>query len=177
MKKLSFQYPEKNLLLKSPANTGRLKELYELYPDAKFIHIYRDPFKVYLSNERLYEKILPLIGFQKVRNEFMEEHILYAYEAMYKKYLDDRTLIPSNQLIEFSYEEFIAAPEETMRNAYAKLALGSFEKALPFFKEELQSTEDYKPNSYLKMDEALQNKIISRWKFAFDAFGYPTKSV
>jgi hypothetical protein len=176
MKKLSFRYPNKTLLLKSPANTGRLRELYELYPNAKFIHIYRDPFKVYLSNERLYEKILPLIGFQKVSNAFMEEHILYAYEEMYKKYLSDRLLIPQGQLMEFSYEEFINAPEDIMKKTYEKLALGSFEKALPHFKEELHSTETYKPNSYLKMDEALQAKIIERWKFTFDTFGYPTDS-
>ena len=110
LKKLSLRYPGKNLLLKSPANTGRLKELYELYPDARFIHIYRDPVQVYLSNERLYEKILPLIGFQKVSNEFIQEHILYAYEHMYKKYLTDKRFIPPNQLIEFSYEDFVTSP-------------------------------------------------------------------
>jgi omega-hydroxy-beta-dihydromenaquinone-9 sulfotransferase len=174
LKKLSLRYPGKSLLLKSPANTGRLKELYELYPNAKFIHIYRDPFKVYLSNERLYEKILPIIGFQKVSNAFMQEHILYAYEEMYRKYLTDRILIPHNQIIEFSYEDFIKSPEETMKKTYEHLELGSFEKVLPFFKTELQSTEDYKPNSYLKMDEALRVKIVDRWKFAFDVFGYST---
>ncbi len=173
LKKLSLRYPGKSLLLKSPANTGRLKEIYELYPNAKFIHIYRDPFKVYLSNERLYEKILPIIGFQKVSNSFMEDHILYAYEHMYKKYLADRSLIPKDQIIEFSYEDFIASPIDIAEKVYNHLSLGSFEKALPFLLEELQSNADYKTNAYVKIDKTTHEKIIRRWGFAFKAFGYP----
>lgn len=172
IKKLSLRYPGKNLLLKSPANTGRLKELYELYPDARFIHIYRDPVQVYLSNERLYEKILPLIGFQKVSNEFIQEHILYAYEQMYKKYLTDKRFIPPNQLIEFSYEDFVTSPLDVVAKIYNHLSLGSFDNALPFFREELKRMKDYKTNTYPEIDGELHSKIAQRWKFAFDAFGY-----
>jgi hypothetical protein len=172
LKKLSFKYPGKNLLLKSPANTGRLKELYELYPDAKFIHIYRNPIDVFLSTERLFEKILPLIGFQKASNAFMREHVLYAYEQLYSKYLEDRKSIPAHQLYEFSYEDFISAPMDIMKKAYAHLSLGDFNQALPFFEEELRHTRDYKPNTYLKIDETLRQEILKRWGFAFTAFGY-----
>jgi omega-hydroxy-beta-dihydromenaquinone-9 sulfotransferase len=172
LQKLSYRYQGKRLMLKSPANTGRLKELYELYPQAKFIHIHRDPFSVYVSTERLYEKILPLIGFQKVGNEFMQEHILYAYEQMYRKYLLDRDGIPASQIIEFSYDRFISSPEQVLREIYNHLALGSFEDVLPFFKTELQRNQDYKTNAYQKIDDVLKQKIMHRWKFAFDAFGY-----
>ena len=172
LKKLSFRYPGKKLLLKSPANTGRLKELYELYPDARFIHIYRDPFQVYLSNERLYEKILPLIGLQKVSNEFIQEHILYAYEHLYKKYLMDRKSIPPNQLIEFSYEDFVASPLDVVKKVYDYLSLGSFDEAVPFLQKELKGVKDYKTNTYPEMDNTLRSKITQRWQFAFDAFGY-----
>ena len=78
------------MLLKSPANTGRVKEILELYPDACFIHIHRDPYAVYQSNEKLYEKILPLLGFQKTDNESIKNYILYSYEKMYKKFLTDK---------------------------------------------------------------------------------------
>jgi hypothetical protein len=175
LKKLTHKYGEKSLLLKSPANTGRLKELLELYPNAKFIHIHRNPFSVYLSNERLYEKILPIIGFQKVGNTFIEEHILYAYEEMYKKYLADRELIPKSQLIEISYEAFAHAPLDFIKKIYEHLGLTSLDTALPFFEEELNGSTNYERNSYSKIDEALKEKIISRWKFAFNAFGYPMR--
>ncbi len=172
LRKLSFKYPGKTLVLKSPANTGRLRELLELYPAAKFIHIHRNPLQVYQSNERLYEKILPLIGFQKVSSDFIKEHILYAYEKMYKKYLSAKSLVPTNQLVEFSYEDFIKSPLQVVRNAYEQLQLDTFESAVPFFEAELKSTDGYKPNSFLKMDSKEETKIRERWKFAFDAFGY-----
>ena len=60
VKKISYKYIGKRVLLKSPANTGRIKEILEVYPDACFIHIHRDPYAVYQSNVKLYEKILPL---------------------------------------------------------------------------------------------------------------------
>lgn len=172
LKKLTYKYGGKNLLLKSPANTGRLKELHELYPDAKFIHIYRNPFDVFTSTERLFEKILPILAFQKPKNNFIHDHILYAYEQMYKKYLEDKASIPSHQLVEFSYEDFIVDPIGIMKNVYNHLKLGDFDKALPFLKEEIKDAGDYKPNSYSTIDDQTQNKIKLRWKFAFDAFGY-----
>jgi hypothetical protein len=176
LKKFSVRYPDKSLLLKSPANTGRLKELYELYPNARFIHIYRNPFKVYPSNERLYEKILPIIGFQKVDGEFMKAHILYAYEKMYTKYLSDRLLIPASQLVEISYEDFISDPVQKTKHIYQHLSLGSFEEALPFFRKELERNADYTPNTYSGLEAATKEKIVQRWKFAFDAFGYSTET-
>jgi omega-hydroxy-beta-dihydromenaquinone-9 sulfotransferase len=103
LKKLACRHPDKTLLLKSPANTGRLKEIHELFPDARFIHIHRDPYEVYQSAERLYEKILPILAFHKVTEEMIREYIFYFYERIYKKYLHDRQTIPSGRLIEIPY--------------------------------------------------------------------------
>ena len=82
VKKLNYKHAGKRILLKSPSNTGRVKEILDLYPDACFIHIHRDPFEVYQSNEKLYEKILPLLGFQKVENKFT---LRFLYYGLHKK--------------------------------------------------------------------------------------------
>lgn len=174
LKKLSFRYKGKRLLLKSPANTGRLKELYELYPDARFIHIHRNPMEVYLSNERLYEKILPLIGFQKVTSEFMQEHILYAYEEMYKKYLHDKSFIPDDHIVEISYESFVTSPLDAIHQIYNHLGLDGLSTALPLLAKELQGSANYKPNIYNNLDAEKQAEIKKRWVFAFEAFDYST---
>ncbi|MEM6521444.1 MAG: sulfotransferase, partial [Cyanobacteria bacterium P01_C01_bin.70] len=53
-KKLVVRYGEnKTLLLKSPENTARVKHLLELYPDAKFIHIHRHPYRVFQSTLKM----------------------------------------------------------------------------------------------------------------------------
>ena len=42
----------------SPAHTARLKLLHELFPEAKFIHISRNPFEVYQSTSKLFMDLL-----------------------------------------------------------------------------------------------------------------------
>lgn len=172
LKKLSYNHPGKHLLLKSPANTGRLKEIYELFPDARFIHIHRNPYEVFQSNERLYEKILPALAFHRVDESVIKEYIFYFYEKIHKKYLADRAVIPNSQLIEFSYEDFVADPMAAMRKAYEQLALGDFEQARTFLEQEIKATRAYQKNSYTAIDPQSRDRIHRQWKFAFDAFGY-----
>lgn len=172
LKKLSFRYDEKTLLLKSPANTGRLKEIHEVFPDARFVHIHRNPYEVFQSCERLYEKVLPMVGFHKADDEKIRDYIFYFYEKIYKKYLRDRELIPANQWYEFSYEEFVADPVATMEKTYTHLGLSGFNEAKPFFEAEAAASSDYQKNSYSRLRTEDKERINQQWSFAFDAFGY-----
>jgi omega-hydroxy-beta-dihydromenaquinone-9 sulfotransferase len=172
LKKVSYRYKEKTLLLKSPANTGRLREIHEVFPDARFVHIHRNPYEVYQSCERLYEKILPMLGFHKADNEKIRDYIFYFYEQIYKKYLRDRALIPANQWYEFSYEEFVKDPVKTMQSAYDHLELPGFAEAKSFFESEAADATSYQKNSYSTLSAADKTRINQQWKFAFEAFGY-----
>jgi hypothetical protein len=172
IKKISYKYPGKRILLKSPANTGRIKEILELYPDACFIHIHRDPYAVYQSNEKLYEKILPILGFQKVNDEFIKNFILYSYKKMYEKFLLDKLSIPEGQFIEMSYHDFVTSPIDQLEKAYAHLNLGDFEKARPHLMEEIKSVEDYQKNTYINLKEDTKKRIDEEWSFLFDTYGY-----
>jgi len=172
LKKLAYVNPGKHLLLKSPANTGRLKEIYELFPDARFIHIHRHPYEVYQSNVRLYEKVLPRLAFHRVDERLLQEYIFYFYEKIHKKYLADRALIPFSQLIEFSYEDFVVDPMASMRKAYDQLSLGDFEQARGFLEKEIDATRSYQKNSYIALDPQIKDRIHRQWGFAFEAFDY-----
>ncbi|HXU27064.1 MAG TPA: sulfotransferase [Bacteroidia bacterium] len=176
LKKLSYKNTGKRLILKSPANTARIKEILELYPDACFIHIHREPYTVYQSNVNLYEKILPLLSFQKADNKFMEQFILYAYEKMYKKFLLNKNDIKANQLIEMSYSDFVFAPVEQLQKVYKQLGLGDFEAALPYLQEEITSVKNYKTNAYLSLDKETKIIVAEKWGFMYEQYGY-TKSV
>ena len=50
IKKLTLKKKGKQLVLKSPLDTARLKILFEMFPDAKFIHIYRNPYEVFFNH-------------------------------------------------------------------------------------------------------------------------------
>ena len=65
LKKATFNMNGKRLIIKNPANTVRIKALLEMFPHAQFVHIYRNPYLVYLSTRNLYHKLLPVLGLQE----------------------------------------------------------------------------------------------------------------
>jgi hypothetical protein len=171
LRKLSLNNNGKTLLLKSPANTARVKAILSLYPDAKFIHIYRNPFDVYQSHLHLFKKLLPMLSFQQVSDEELEETVFETYIDIHEKYFAEKTLIPSGNLIEVKYENFIADPLKQLANIYRAINLENFEVAKAHFEEELKSYSDYSKNKFTLSSE-LAEKISERFDFAFREFGY-----
>ncbi len=121
----------KQLVLKNPANTARVRTLLELYPTAKFIHIYRNPYSVYLSTEKLYQGVLPIHTFQKYSEVEVRENILCFYEQMMQQFFQDQELIPEENLIEIKYETFIADPLSQIREIYDQFEMSSFKQLEP----------------------------------------------
>ena len=171
LKKISYKNNGNMILLKSLVNTARIKLLLDIYPDAKFIHIYRNPLKVYLSTWKLYKKMLPLFAFQHISSETLDEYILYCYKELFKKYFNEKHLIPKENLIEFKYEDFIKNPLGMIDKTYQYLDLQEFDKAKPEFIKYIKKHENYQPDKY-EMDDSIRSKIYDKWKFAFDKFGY-----
>jgi hypothetical protein len=50
VRKLSFKYG-RPLVLKSPGHTCRIRLLLELFPQARFVHIHRNPYDVFRSTQ------------------------------------------------------------------------------------------------------------------------------
>jgi omega-hydroxy-beta-dihydromenaquinone-9 sulfotransferase len=171
LQKVSYKNIGRQLLLKSPFDTGRVKEILEVYPDAKFIHIYRNPFSVYASNEKLFEGVLPQTAFHTLENDVMEKHLFYSYKATYQKYFQDKTFIPNGNLIEFSYEEFVGSEMKLLEKIYKQLNLADFLQVKETFEKELQRQQHYQTNKH-NLSAGQEQKIAEEWKFAFEKFGY-----
>ncbi len=171
LKKLTLKNKGKRLLLKSPYNTGRLKVLKEMFPDAKFIYIHRHPYQVFSSNERLYEGILPELALQTVSEAEMEEAIFYSFEETVKHYLREREGLPENQLAEVAYTDFFQDQKGHLKRLYEQLELGDFGAVWPFFQEYIVEQKGYKTNKY-GLSAEKEKEVYGRWKFAFKAFGY-----
>ena len=171
LRKLALANEGKTLLLKSPANTARVKEILSLYPDAKFIHIYRNPFDVYQSHLYLFKKLLPMLSFQQVDDEQLEETVFETYIDIHEKYFAEKSLIPPGNLIEVKYEDFTADPMNHLEKIYNIINPAGFESAKPFFEEELKSYRDYSKNKFTLSSE-LAEKISQRFEFAFIELGY-----
>ena len=162
----------KRLVLKNPANTARAQLLLEMFPEAKFIHIYRNPYHVYLSMMKLLLNIVPFMCVQKPPNiAEVEQRVLQVYKRMYMKYLEEKTAIPKENLVEVRYEEFIRHPHEQLNHIYTALHLHGFKESEKKFSEYIASQEHVKKQKYF-LDELVKEKIYEEWKFAFTAFHY-----
>ena len=159
------------LVLKSPNNTGRIPHLLRLFPEAKFIHIVRNPYVVYQSMRHMYRKTLPLFQLQDMAIEDMEEHILYAYRVTMQHYLHDRALIPKENLAEVRYEALEQQPLVELKRLYAELALPGWEEAQGPIRDYLHTLSGYQKNR-LQSASADLDRIREEWKFAFDIWPY-----
>jgi len=171
LRKATFANGGRPLVLKSPNNTGRIPHLLRLFPEAKFIHIVRNPYAVYRSMLHQYREILPLFQLQDMRVEDMEEHILYAYRLTMQHYLHDRALIPAGNLAEVRYEDLEQQPLVELERLYAELALTGWEEAQHPIRDYLHTLSGYQKNR-LALAPAALDRITQEWQFALDIWSY-----
>ncbi|MAI81095.1 MAG: hypothetical protein CL917_19295 [Deltaproteobacteria bacterium] len=171
LKKATLLTGGKRLVLKTPPNTGRIDVLLDMFPDARFVNIVRNPYPVYQSMRNMYRKTLPGAVLQQIDWQQIDAWIVQAYQSQMQKYLAQRSLIPDRHLVEIKYEELEAHPLETLEDIYEKLNLGDFEVQRPRLVSYLESLGEYKKNHF-EFPSDIVETVNRSWGFAFDAFGY-----
>lgn len=164
----------KRIVLKSPPHTGRVRVLKELFPDAKFVHIVRDPHVLFASTVHLWKRLSRDEGLQTPTYEGLEEEIFERFDLMYAAYRRDRSLLGPNQLSEVRYEDLVKDPIGEMRRIYEELDLGEFDRLLPALEQYTARHSDYKRNRYEIAPET-RAEIARRWKAYMDEYGYASE--
>lgn len=172
IKKTSLKNDGRQLLIKSPGNTARSDELLEMYPEARFIFIYRNPYDVFYSSKKLWNTLLDNLALQDIEKQQMEEEIITLYRKLMQRYLEQRNKIPAGQLAEIRFEDFVSQPVTELRNVYNQLELGRFEDAQAHFQDFLDKKTEGKSSSY-DYENRIIKEINTNWEFAFDAWNYP----
>jgi len=126
LNKISLANHSKQLVLKSPPNTARIKLLLSIFPNAKFIFIHRNPYDVYVSNQQFWKVTQKIFALGGATTEEINSIILDTYSKMMHRYLLEKDLIPNGQLIEIRYDDFIEQPLEGMRKIYEEIELDNF---------------------------------------------------
>lgn len=167
----------KPLILKTPQNTARVATLLEMFPDARFIHIARDPITVFPSTMRTWKSMNSIQGLEHPPHDdpWLEDYVLDTFSLLFERYEEDRELIPEGHLTEITYEELVADPKAVLKSIYAKLDLGDFSRAEPAIENYLSGTKEYQTNKY-ELPEEKQNLIRQRWAPYFKRFGYDVKA-
>ncbi len=162
IKSATLAFKGKQIVIKNPPDTARIQEILQMFPNAKFIYLYRNPYVMFLSIKNFYSKSIIDWQFNEISTEVLEENIFYIYESMIKKYEQTKCLIPASNLVEVKFEELETNPIETLKQIYLKLNIDGFENANSDFITYLGSQKNYEKNNY-KLSENLRNKISIRW--------------
>jgi hypothetical protein len=162
----------KPLILKSPPHTGRLGILKAMYPDAKFVHIVRDPRKLFPSTMKLWNSLDQVQSLQVGEYQTrLKSFVFDSLNTMYRSYEKDRVGIPSEQLIDVRYEQLAKDPVGVVEKIYQQLDLGGFEAIEPLLQERKQQEKEYKTNRFSdNADE--ESEILTQWHDYAHRYGY-----
>ncbi|WP_345683379.1 sulfotransferase [Novipirellula caenicola] len=160
------------LVIKSPTHTGRIAYLAREFPEAKFIHISRDPRSLFPSTCRLWKGLDEVQALQKPNNEAIEPYVLECLEKMYEAFHQQRESVSPDRLIDIRYEDLTADPVGTLRKIYQTLRLSDFDAVEPTIQAWAETEhKDYKTNQHQLAPEA-DELIRSRWASYFERYGY-----
>ena len=113
---------------KNPPHTARIPWLLEMYPNAKFIFIHRNPYEVVRSTFNFYKSILPPLQLQSIGEEELRDSVLYTYSAMIEKYYIDKNLLYKDNLLEIAYADLIDDPKKIIADIYTNFLNEDFSK-------------------------------------------------
>jgi hypothetical protein len=171
--KLSWKY-QRPLVLKSPAHLGRIKMLLELFPDARFVHIHRDPYVVYQSTLRLHQKCIENYGLQTCDTAMLPERVIRQYCEIFDAFFEERGLIPPDQFCEVSFADLEADPLGVVQKIYHQLDLPDFYEVEPALSRYIDSLAGYEKNSHVGLTDDVRARIAHEWRRSFEEWCYST---
>jgi hypothetical protein len=138
----------KRYISKNPCNLARIQLLQHMFPKARFIFIYRNPYRVVESLYRFYLAIIPGVQLQELAPDFSREKIVKLYVDMMRRYEADKSLLSGEDLLEIRMEDFLQDKLSHLADIYTAFQLGPFDKAKPFIEDYLHENSGYSRESY-----------------------------
>lgn len=173
LRAVSIQQGDKPLLVKNPVYTGYIRHLRHLWPTAKFIHIYRNPYRVFPSTRHYFTRLLPELALQSYDEEHLpiEPLILESYRHLMDALKTDTADLPADQWIELRFEDLQANPLRELETIFTQLNLPDFAATRPYLERYLTDLGDYRQNQYT-IDPATIATIDRHWQPYIQRWGY-----
>lgn len=171
-RKLTYKY-RRRLLYKSPFHAARIRLILEVFPQARFIHVHRDPYAVFQSFRHMLATFPWYMCLQWPTEAFTEERIIAEYRAVHEAYFRDRATVPDDQLCEVRFEALEQDPVREVGRIYERFDLSGFGRVEAALRDYLDSIAGYRKNRYPQLSTALRNKLARAWRQGFEMWGYP----
>ena len=171
LRKATLASGGRRLVLKGPASLGRTPALLRLFPDAKFVHVVRNPWIVYLSAIKLYRTMVPMFQLTPVDWNVVDAALRQNYVTMMRRYMRHRDAIPEGNLVEVRFEDILQDPLGEFERIYARLGLRNWARARAPMAAYLQTLAGYRQSRY-RFDRETIDIVGRHWGFAAREWGY-----
>ncbi|MDJ0703040.1 MAG: sulfotransferase [Leptolyngbyaceae cyanobacterium MO_188.B28] len=179
LEKVSIHQDGKQLLIKNPVYTAHISKLRAIWPEAKFIHIYRNPYVVFPSTRHFFTRLLPELTLQTYDPEqfdaLVSELILDSYPPMMNALRSDSANLPADSFVEVRFEDLETNPLAELEKIYQAIGLPGFAQARPNFETYLASIQGYRKNRYSFDPETIQS-VEAHWAALIKRWGYTPPS-
>jgi hypothetical protein len=170
LKKLTLKY-QRPLVLKSPPSTCRIRMLLEMFPNARFVHIHRNPYAVFPSTRTTFQNTQNRLQHDGMGD--LDDRIFRLYNEMYRVFFEERSLIPKGQFHEVSFERLEEDPVGQVKRIYEALGLPDFGCVEPALSKYVASIAGYEKNRFAELPADLRARIAREWRPCFEEWGYP----
>lgn len=174
LKRLTYRDPRR-LVLKSPTHSFRIPTLLELFPEARFVHIVRDPYVVFPSTVNLWKSLFETHGLQVPTFRGLEDYVFDTFVTLYERLEAGKKRIPPGRFHELKYEDLVADPLGEMRKLYDALGLGGYEEVRPALEAFWREQSGYQTNRYPALSDPLRAEITRRWGPVIERYGYAAR--
>ncbi|MCO6458660.1 MAG: sulfotransferase [Pirellulaceae bacterium] len=174
LKRLTWKL-RRPLVLKSPPHTCRIKRLLEIFPQARFVHIHRDPYAVFLSTRHMLTVNFRMHCLQRPRMSDLDAWILEQYRRMYEAFFGERDLIPAGQFHEVRFEYLERDPVGEVQQVYDSLGLPALADVRADVDTYARSIQGFQKNNFPALPADLRQRIADQWQFCFKHWSYPVE--
>ncbi|TVR98222.1 MAG: sulfotransferase [Rhodospirillales bacterium] len=169
--KVWLDQDQRRLVIKNPVYTARIAMIRQIFPDARFIHVYRNPYEVFRSMQNFFEKLLEQFALQDYDGLAIDELILATYDRMMQAVIADSDGLPEDVFVEIRYEDLERDPIAELARVYGSLDLGAFAAVRPEYERYLAGIAGYRKNRFAYTDDMLA-KVEGRWGAFLERWGY-----
>ena len=156
LKAASYHMGGKPLLLKSPSNTSRITALLEMFPEARFVYIQRNPYDTLRSYIHLLRLMNHWHALQSIDFDELLMRQVQIYRQMAETYLEQKELIPDGRLVEIRYEELEQDKMGQIRRIYEGIGLDGYDAFAPRLAEYVDSIADFQKNPSNVNDQVIR---------------------
>ena len=158
-------------LSKNPPHTGRLKTMSELFPNAKYIFLMRNPYTVFESTRSFYTNTIKPLELHSIPLEQMEQNILRNYMELYRAYKEQKKYVPEGNVYEVKFEDIEQDALGITEKIYHDLNIPGWEEARPAIEKYIGGKKGYKKNKY-NYDPRTVELVNQHWGEVLDEWGY-----